>query len=470
MADADYRAQLPALVARRRIPPAVRQAVPLLSALAMTIGLAFNGLNDAAGQAVSAMIGAVMLAALLIDTRPDGHFWQQRKAVLVPALLAGAWLSLGAFGIGLSAATPMPYAPDFAGPALMAWFGGFAALIGGSIIGADRIRMERTIRLILLCIGATLCIGLLMWLAGSASSALDYWTISRRGRFAGMVSNVNVTAALAGGAVLQATALAILARRRARERKDGLHNLSLALAAGIAVIAAIALLLTAARFPIVVTITLLLGLAALLRRRRDQRGRKIAPTWVWPLIGLLVTALLWWFSGPLLARFDTLGSEALVRSMMWDHYLDLATASPLQGYGPGSFPTLNAATLDDPLTARSLWFVNSAHNLFLQIALAGGFPYLLLMLWAGWALLSPVARLALRGQLPMDTLGAFALVLAILLCATVDIALDVPAIVLLTLFLAGLLWGRALKLRERALDQRKPRRNCRRCQADSTGA
>lgn len=451
MAEADYRAHLPALVSRRRIPPAVRRAVPLLSALAMTIGLAFNGLNDAAGQTVSAMLGAGVLAALLLDKRPGASFWQQRKPVLVPALLAGLWLSLGAFGIGLTPAHPMPYAPDFAGPALMAWFGGLAALIGGSIIGADRVRMEYTIRLVLLCIGATLLIGLLMWLAGPATSALDYWSVSRRGRFAGMVSNVNVTAALAGGAILQATALAILARRRARERKDGLHNLSLALAAGVGAIASIALLLTAARFPIVVTVALLAALAALQGRRRRRRNRKLAPSWVWPLLGLLVAALLWWLSGPLLARFDTLGSEALVRSMMWDHYLDLAIASPLQGYGPGSFPTLNAATLDDPLTAGSLWFVNSAHNLFLQIALTGGFPYLLLMTWAGWAILSPVAHLAWQGQLPLDALGSFALVLAVLLCATVDIALDVPAVVLLTLFLSGLLWGRALKLRERGV-------------------
>ncbi|BBD99707.1 hypothetical protein SAMIE_1032080 [Sphingobium amiense] len=448
MAEAEYRAQLPVLVSRRRIPPAVRQAAPLLSALAMTIGLAFNGLNDAAGETVAAMLGAGLLAALLIDARPDAYFWRQRKPVLIPALLAGLWLSLGAGGIGLSPAIPMPYAPDFAGPALMAWFGGLAALIGGSIIGADRVRMERTIRLVLLCIGATLFIGMLMWVAGPGTSALDYWSVSRRGRFAGMVSNVNVTAALAGGAILQATALAILARRRARERKDGLHNLSLALAVSVMAIASIALLLTAARFPIVVTVALLISLAALLRRRRRRRSRAIAPSWVWPLLGLLVAALLWWLSGPLLARFDTLGSEALVRSMMWDHYFDLAAASPLQGYGPGSFPTLNAATLDDPLTAGSLWFVNSAHSLFLQIALAGGFPYLFLMVWAGWAILYPVARLAWRGSLPMDTLGTFALVVAILLCATVDIALDVPAVVLLTLFLAGLLWGRALKLRE----------------------
>lgn len=174
-------------------------------------------------------------------------------------------------------------------------------------------------------------------------------------------------------------------------------------------------------------------------------------SWMWPVSGLLLIALLWWLSGPLLARFDTLGSEALVRSMMWDHYLDLAAAAPLQGYGPGSFPTLNAATLDNPLTARSLWFVNSAHNLFLQIALAGGIPYLILMIWAGWRILTPVGQLARRGQLPVDTLGTFAFVLLILSCATVDIALDVPAVILVTLFLTGLLWGRALKLKERGV-------------------
>jgi hypothetical protein len=446
IAQAPPPVQLPAIIPRRRMPPAARQAVPLICALAMTAGLAFNGLNDAAGNMIAAMLGGGLLALLLLDARPGPTFWRQRRVVLLPASLAGLWLSVTAIGVELiPAPLPLPLAPDFAYGALLAWLGGLAALISGSIIGADRIRMHRTIRLIALCLCTTLFIGLAMWFAGDSLDSLDYWTITRRGRFAGLVGNVNVTAALAGGLVILALALAT---DNVRRGQGGAHLLMALGAIGMAAIGMIAALLTAARFPIVIALFLLIALPFVIARKAKKVRRGVP--WLGLFTALLLGVLLWFFSVPLLARFDTLGPEAQVRSMMWDHYLDLALQSPFQGYGPGSFPTLNAANLDNPLIAKSLWFVNSAHNLFLQLALSGGFPYLLLMLSAGLALFRPVVRLLSRGRFSVDAMGIFGLILQLWFCALVDITLDVPAVILLALFLTGLLWGRALKLRERS--------------------
>lgn len=429
-----------------------RDALPFLCALAVTVGLAFNGLNSATGQAVLAILGGGMLLSLLIAERPGEHFWEERKPVLVPAVLAFAWLCAGALGVSVLD-TPMPLAPDFAATSLLSWLGSFAALLCGSILGMKRGRSRKAVELLTFLIGMTLLAGLILHFLDEPSRSSAFWAISRQGRFAGLIGNVNVTAAIACGTIILALVMSANRLQQGSRTKDMAVALAGFAVAGISLLAA---LLTAARFPIVVVMALGVLTLVLTTRKGRQRGRK---TYRFGLaFAALACAIGLTSSELLLIRFEAIGSEIEVRSLMWRHYLLLAFESPLQGYGPGSFPALNAARLDDPILGRTLWFVNSAHNIVLQLALEGGLPYLALMVLAGFRIARDALPLIWFGRMSLVFVGVFAMAMQIFVCSLVDIALDVPASIFLALFLIGLLWGRALRLRRRsALRPRVPR-------------
>jgi O-antigen ligase len=198
---------------------------------------------------------------------------------------------------------------------------------------------------------------------------------------------------------------------------------------------------TASRFASLCTLAALATVAGLAWREQAQLPRGLILLLAAIGVALLLITLL--YGGELFLRAGELGGDFSVRTRMWSHYLDLAEGAPIGGYGLGSFPSLNTYSLSGVRFAELTWSANSAHDIFLQLAINGGIPYLVLIVAAAVMLVRQVLRgLHLRWDLP--EVGVAAALLLILSSALIDIALDVPGMVSVALFLAGLLWGTAL--------------------------
>jgi hypothetical protein len=412
-------------------------------ALALSSGILFNGFNSAAGQAVSCIVNCGTLILLLLVKPLDLRRWKMALPVLALIGMATIWtvFASGFPATGSGIFLPEPYAPDFFALGFLSQVGGVAALLCGVIIGGAP-RSQRTLvdTLVLLCC-LYLIIGLIFRAAGT-EGLLSYWTVERDGRFQGTMGNVNVTAAVAG-------VVAILALSRLIATLEGLGTQQLvgaiAIRAGLYCFALLVAMgtafATASRFTNVLTICIVIGIL-LLRLRKDKQLFQISrPVMIATVVVILF--LVAQFTGLLVERFDTLGAGARERQMMWEHYFEVATLSPLYGYGWGSFPSINAHFPGTLQFAQASWSVNSAHNILLQLWLNGGVPYLLLILASfGWGVRQ--VALALNRHWATDDIGIGLAILLIVACSLIDIALDVPATITLGLLLMGALWGRAL--------------------------
>ena len=120
--------------------------------------------------------------------------------------------------------------------------------------------------------------------------------------------------------------------------------------------------------------------------------------------------------------------------------------APLFGYGLQSFSELNLHHLGGPLEATGFWYINSAHNKILGILIEGGWPYLGLLVLTVAVMGSNMLRYR-RIERDDPLMRAIPLGLLLLLsCSMVDIALDVPALAALAVFLFAMMWGRSLRI------------------------
>ena len=419
---------------------ALRAALPFVVAVVMAAGVLLNGLDGAAGEAVAYLFGALLLGAVLIDRPPDIREWRRIMPVAVPAVLAISWVSLIQIGFRpFEPAITVPLAPDLFMAKMLGLWGGLATLLAGYFMAWNRPYSDKAIGLIVAFLCLVLLFGIVLQAVGT-SGIFDFWATGRRGRYAGTAGNINVTAAVAGVVSILAFSqlLQNLPAARAEPKVDmagGLLALSIALAIGFSMI-----IVTQSRFALAATSALLVALGGYWVPRRAT-GKKV-PLLPVAVVSAALLVLLWIGSGPIFDRFDELGGDAGIRLMMWRQYWDIAWQSPIYGYGPGSFPTVNAHYLYSPQLKESLAIVNSAHNLPLQLMIVGGMPYLALMTWAGAGWLTRIARSFLRNAFSAADLGLMAAIALMLGFSMVDIVLDMPATIQIMLLLAGMLWRR----------------------------
>ena len=128
----------------------------------------------------------------------------------------------------------------------------------------------------------------------------------------------------------------------------------------------------------------------------------------------------------------------------------MAMAQPWFGYGPGSFPDVNRMALDDPVVAQAAWTANSAHNLVLQLLLKGGLFYTIALFAAAALIVRDIVRYFADARRSVEAWGLLTVTALILCSSMVDIALDVPATIIIGMFATGFLWGETLSLRRSA--------------------
>jgi hypothetical protein len=148
--------------------------------------------------------------------------------------------------------------------------------------------------------------------------------------------------------------------------------------------------------------------------------------------GLTVSQIGW--------RWDTLATDASQRAMAYAYYVRMAAAHPLYGAGLGGFHALNLSRLT-PAAAPLLWDYGAAHSAWLQAWLEGGWPVAALTALAVTVLIVPALAGAVRRGLGNLAGGALAAVLVSGVCASVDIALNVPAVCALACLLLGAAFG-----------------------------
>ncbi len=415
--------------------------LPLAVAGAFVVGALFEGFDSAFGNPLFALIASICAAAVLREKPPRRWLW---KAMTLPyLLLAVGWTwaaltSLGAFGAPA-------LVPDLAAPELAAMAGAGLALLIGCLLGTSERSRDRLLDGIAGFGGAIVLIGVTIG-GGGAFGFEQPWSTGQAARFAGTLGNANVAATFYGS--IAVIALARLLRAFATTRR-----LPLLWRAVLGMIVALCIAATAAtgsRMGFSVAVGACIALAALQARTRLWWNARIAVGAV--LVGLILAMLTAIFAEEFMRRSLDIVSGVGVRGELWGHYAEVAAQSPLTGYGLGSFPTVNGQSLGDPVAGAKYVSVNAAHNILIQLVIDAGLPFLIFIAIAVIMIVAPVLALARRGTLPIDALGVGLALVVLLANGLVDIALDVPAIIMLFWLWLGLIWGTNLSVRRDAVE------------------
>jgi O-antigen ligase len=256
-------------------------------------------------------------------------------------------------------------------------------------------------------------------------------------RFAGSFQSANTAATLFGALSVISVSLAVSAQRRNSGRHRTLSERLAAApywAAGLLFLAC--LFLTASRGGVIATAVALVAFFAL----EAMAGR----LHIWPAVGGLSAALVSLvLQGPvLLSRIEdrSLGFD---RAHMFGIYWRAFQASPLTGYGLGTFDLVNKLNLTNATFADD-WTQRAAHNVYLQWLLEAGligaapmFACVGLVLFGTWR---GVGR---RRRATSLIRGLMAASLVFLVHGWTDFALQVPAMAAMFALLLGLQLGLA---------------------------
>jgi O-antigen ligase len=310
----------------------------------------------------------------------------------------------------------------------------FAAML----VMADLRLSTRIIALRLILGGAVIAavFAALQVAAGGAAAPILYET-AHRGYGVGFFVNRNHQATLLLIAIVISAVPGVTGERPTR------HVIMLA----IDTFLAMGILATSSRTGLVLLPLAILGVAALtLGVRRSGRAISIVGG-LYLVVGLLLTRTE--LVGRVLGRFESISEE--LRYQYWDNTLYALGRSFPYGTGFGSFERIYRSV--EPIEQVSPFNVNHVHNDFLELALEGGLPAVVLMVVAGVVLVRAVVagwRGASGRQERSTVVAAIVSIGIVLLFSLVDYPLRMAAI-------AGL-FGAMLGLIVAAARSREPAR------------
>lgn len=403
------------------------------------------GMNGPVLGAAAAVLEIVLAIVMLLLLRPDAGFWTRAWPVFLFVAASLVWIALPAVAPGLLGARSNPYiAPDLVLSGLVRGFGTAAVLLAGAFLGYRRGLMR-------IALAWLVGLGNLLILVGLWIREFDpahVWGYQKGillDRFTGTLLNANASGCVFGVIALLGLGLT-LALLRERDPVDPQPRETVQqVIAALAIVGGIgACAITGSRTALL--LTLLIGVTLALSdralRRFFQRGFVIGVA-----SALLLAAI------AIFVSLDT-GLDRLVmakqdgadRVILWNHYYEMAAASPWFGYGPLAFSEANLASLQSMSDASNFWYVNAPHNVVLSLLLQGGWPYLILISLAIAIMFAHMLLTRRQSRADPRLKSVIGALLLILGCSIVDIALDVPAIVSLATALLAMGWGRALRI------------------------
>jgi O-antigen ligase len=423
----------------RQLPLAQRVGLMVVPIILSLAHLTFGANQPAASLWLTAILGLSLVIAIATPLRTGLHDLTPAAPLAVLFLLV----------ISVALWSLTPWTPGGPHP-LYAWAGmpaaassidrsatileiakllGLAAVfVVGALQGVRRDRAQATVEAIVWAGGAYAAVSLLTFLAGVQVA-------QGSGRLSGGFLSFNSGATVFG--MLTVLGLAVFLRAWKRTEGQGVARRLTRAAAPLASLAlcAVCLLLTASRMGLVATAV---ALATLLiwEMGTSAKGRVPVLVGVILLIGLGAVLtfggndLLWTRVGGIDADLDTRGQ---IFAAHWTAFL----ASPLFGYGLGSFDAVNTqiVTVD---TAEALWSIRATHNVYLQwlqeAGMVGAAPMFALI---GLILIFAGLRAA-AGRGKTLHLGLVCASLVVLVHGLTDYALQVPSIAAFWAFLLGL--------------------------------
>lgn len=435
----------PAFGARRG--PERRPPWPALTALAglpvlLTVAHLFFGANQPAASAwLTALLGAALLVGLMTPLRRS---LDDLDALAAPALLFGLVIAVAAWSLtpwgpggahpvwGWAGVTPGSLTIDRGATRLeIAKLLGLACAFGlGALQGVRRDRAKATVELVVWIGGAYAVIALVSFLSGTQ--------VAQGGRLSGGFLSANSGGTVFG--ILTVLGLTLFLRAWSRTEGRGRTARLTAAAAPVACLAltAVCLMLTASRMALVATLFASGALLVwtLVSRKRNRSAIGAAAGLLLAVAALLMVGgndLLW---SRLAEGQSGLGDRSHLFSVHWAAF----TASPLFGWGLGSFDAVNLQLMTAE-TAPDLWHIRATHNVYLQwleeAGLAGAVPMFLLI---GMIVASAVMRSGTgRGQTLL--IGLTCANVVVLIHGLTDFGLQVPSIAAFWSFLLGLQFG-----------------------------
>ncbi|WBY17290.1 O-antigen ligase family protein [Erythrobacteraceae bacterium WH01K] len=335
---------------------------------------------------------------------------------------------------------PITFAPE---RTLSTFFGLFtplaALLIAATLPMADRQRNLR--RILLLAIGANAILALVHAVLGG--DALHFYEISNDDRPVGFFANVNHSVVLSAiGIVLCGMELAV-AGGKSRRTQGRSGAAFIALATGVSLLCFVHLLIGGSRQGLIVMLPALLAAFAvfLAGRDKEKRGskgayqRKVGSALdvisrhrvavLLALPALMTGGFLLLGEIPALSR---LYDESLADNVRWTLYsplIEMVSSFWLLGSGMGSFEDVYYMFETSALLAP--FYVNQAHNDWLQIIIEGGVPAIALLACALILIgrrIFTVFRLGADG--PARTVAWMAIVVILSFASLVDYPLRTP--------------------------------------------
>jgi len=413
-------------------------AAPILVVFAELTLLGVNSGVLAAGAALTNVLLLAVLAGLMVRRT---SVFAALTPVLILVMCAAAWgLAMGRFSIVPSEA-PLEAAK---------LLGLLSLLVCGVLAGARRAR-SRLFCGVLAAAGGVYAVGSFWLYEADPFRVMGVVKVTHTWRFTGTLLNANVAGVVFGMICL--TALGWVQSLLGRNRLIESRPVLVAAGLGAALISLVACGFTGSRMAFAWTVVLgaVLCLVVIFKPRAAEASHGVPRTAA--LVAVAASILLAAGLGvsKVLIREDSAADTFIGRLDALHRFIDLALQRPFAGWGLGAFDQVNQSTLTTA-SAADMYDFGAVHSSLVQAFLEGGAPYLFLLCTAG---LMVVLQVAANWRHIVDgwSRGLAAAVTLAAVCSLDDIDLNVPAVAGLATLMLGVLWGRAIVVQGRALQE-----------------
>jgi hypothetical protein len=188
------------------------------------------------------------------------------------------------------------------------------------------------------------------------------------------------------------------------------------------------------------------SVAASVRRQAEGAPRRRL-SWagaIGALVGIACVAIgVGLTGGGAIGRASLLSQDFVTRIDALQLIVADVAAAPWAGYGLGSTALVFLHGVPSTL-ALAVWNFGAAHDAWLQAALEGGAPFVVLITLAAGAMIVPaVSALAANSSERALRISLIAALVVVAVCSLADIALNVPAVAAQAMVILGLLAGSA---------------------------